>query len=320
MRWLFLTACLAVSVTHAQTNWTLASGYSQTSFHTQNILSFASDVRALSQGGLRIEVQSGGSLVKLTDIPKAVREGKVAAGETIMTNLVADMPIAGADAIPFVVNGYEDAKRLWGLQKPLIETEFARRGLKVLYAVPWPPQGLYSRVALKRPADLRGLTMRTYNQTTTRIAEKLGARALNVATADVSQAFATGKVDAMITSAITGVENRVWEHVRYYYPINAWIPKNTVFVNLKAFEGLKPDIQKALLDAAQRAETRGWALSQALEASSTAELARQGIVVETLPFLFSADFKRLGESFSLEWLRSVGPDANKIFIPYYTQR
>jgi len=320
MRSLYLTACFAVSVAHAQTDWTLASGYSQSSFHTQNILAFASDVQALSQGSLRIDVQSGGSMVKLPDIPQAVREGRVAAGETILTNLVADMPIAGAHAIPFVVKGYDDARRLWDLQKPLIEVEFARRGLRVLYAVPWPPQGLYSRVALKTPSDLKGLGMRTYNQTTIRIAEKLGARPVSVATADISEAFASGKVDTMITSAVTGVDNRIWKHVRYYYPINAWIPKNVVFVNLKAFQDLKPSVQKAVLEAAQRAETRGWTLSQELESASTAELARQGVAVERLPFLFSADFKRLGESFSLEWLRVVGPDANKIFIPYYTQR
>jgi len=320
MRSLFLTACFAVSVAHAQTDWTLASGYSQASFQTQNILAFASDVQALSQGSLCIDVQSGGSLVKLPDIPQAVREGKVAAGETILTNLVADMPIAGADAIPFVVKGYDDAKRLWDLQKPLIEAEFGRRGLKVLCAVPLPPQGLHFRVALKTPSDLKGLGMRTYNQTTTRIAEKLGARPVNVAMADVNQAFSSGKVDAMITSAVTGVENRVWEHVRYDYPINAWIPKNAVFVNLKAFQDLKPSVQQAVLQAAQRAETRGWALSQKQEATATAELARQGIAVERLPFLFNADFKRLGETFSLEWLRVVGADANKIFIPYYSQR
>jgi TRAP-type C4-dicarboxylate transport system substrate-binding protein len=273
MRSLCLTACLAVSMAHAQTDRTLASGYSPSSFQTQNILAFASDVQALSQGSLRINVQAGGSLIKLPDIPQAVKEGKVAAGETILTNLVADMPIAGADTIPFVVKGYDDARHFWDLQKPLLETEFARRGLKVLYAVPWPPQGLHARMALKTPADLKRLGMRTYNQATTRIAEKLGARPVGVAMADVNDVnptFASGKVDAMITSAVTGVENRVWEYVRYCRSINAWIPKNAVFVNLKALQDLKPSVQQAVLEAAQRAETRGWTLIQEQEATATA--------------------------------------------------
>lgn len=309
MRSLLLTACLAVSAAHAQTEWTLVSGHSQASFQTQNILAFANDVQALGQESLRIDVQSGCSLVKLPDIPQAVREGKVAAGETILTNLVADIPIAGADA-----------RRLWDLQKPLIEAEFARRGLKVLCAVPWPPQGLYSRIALKTPSDLKGSGMRTYNQTTTRIAEKLGARPVNVAMADVNQAFASDKVDAMIIPAVTGAENRVWEHVRRCRSINAWTPKNTVFVDLKAFQDLKPNVQQAVLEAAQHAKTRAWTLSQQQETTATIELARQGIVVEKLPFLFNADFKRLGEAFSLERSRAVGPDANQIFIPCYSQR
>jgi TRAP-type transport system periplasmic protein len=320
MKLAWIAALCAASVSHAQTTWNLATGYSAESFHTKNLLSFAPEVRAATAGQVEISVRAGGSLIKLPAIPKAVIEGRAQAGETIMTNLVDDMPIAGADSIPFVVKSYDDAKRMWTLQRPLIERDFAQRGLKVLYAVPWPPQGLYSRRPLKNPSDLSGVAMRTYNQSTARLAEMLGARPVQVPMSEVNAALSAGKVDAMITSAVTGVENKVWANVQHYYPIDAWFPKNIVFANLKAFESLEPVHQTALVEASRRAEARGWALSQQQEAESTAELRRQGIDVANLPPQFARDFKRLGERFSLEWLRTVGSEANQIFIPYYATR
>lgn len=320
MKWMWVAALCVASVAHAQTQWKLATGYSAASFHTQNIQAFVREVDAATAGRVQIEVRAGGELIKLPDILKAVQERRVEMGETIMTNMVADLPVAGADAVPFVVKSYDDAKRMWASQRPLIEQDFAVRGLRVLYAVPWPPQGLYARTALERPSDLRGLSMRTYNSSTVRIAEMLGARPVNVPMAEVSAALAAGKVDAMITSAVTGVENQVWGSIRYYYPINAWFPKNLVFMNRGAFESLEAQDQAAVLEAAKRAEVRGWAMSQQQEAAATAELKRRGVVVERLPSQFTMDFKRLGEKFSLEWLRTVGNDANQIFIPFYSTR
>jgi len=118
--------------------------------------------------------------------------------------------------------------------------------------------------------------------------------------ADIRQAVQDGKVQAGET-----------------YEINAWFPKNIVFVNRKAFEALAPDLQQMLLAAGQEAETRGWALSQAAAADATSELRSRGLQVGRVPPDFEADLKRMGEKFSLEWVRSVGNEANGIFVPYY---
>lgn len=304
----------------APTQWKLATGYRAESFHTRNLVQFAQDVEAASSGALRIEVFANNTLAKLGDIPAAVQGGKAQAGETIMTSLVADMPIAGADAVPFVVHSYADARRMWALQRPLIEGHFARRGLKALYAVPWPPQGLFSIAPVKSTVDFKGTRMRTYNPGTVRIAELLGATPVDVPMVEVNKALAAGQLDSMITSALTGVENQVWGQIRQYYGIDAWFPKNIVFVNLQAFDALPPPVRQAVTKAAADAETRGWALSEAVAQESVAELQRKGIKVERPSAELNTDLKRLGERFSREWVRSVGAEANQLFIPYYTQR
>lgn len=325
MRYFWMTALCAAGMgcalnLQAQTQWKLATGYRAESFHTRNLTQFALEVERATAGALHIEVHANNTLFKLGDIPQAVQDGKAQAGETIMTSLVRDMPIAGADAIPFVVRSYPDARRMWDLQRPLIEGHFARKGLKALYAVPWPPQGLFSIAPVRASADFKGTRMRTYNPATVRIAEMLGATPVDVPMVDVNKALVGNQLDSMITSALTGVENQVWGQIRYYYGINAWFPKNIVFVNLQAFEALPPAVRKAVVQAAGEAESRGWAMSQAVADESVGELQRKGIKVERAAAEVDAELKRLGERFSREWVRSVGGEANQLFIPYYTQR
>ncbi len=321
--WMIAVLCAAgmthASISSAQVAWRLATGYRAESFHTENIEQFARDVEKGTQGKLIIKVYPNNSLAKLGDISHAVEEGKAEAGETIMSSLVRDMPIAGADSVPFVVGSYKDARRMWKLQRPGIERHFSQHGLTLLYAVPWPPQGLHSVKPIRGAADFKGARMRTYNPTTVRIAELLGATAVDVPTAEVGKALTDGRIDSMITSAVTGVENKVWTSVRYYYAINAWFPKNAVFVNSKAFDALQPAARASVLKAAGDAETRGWDASQALMASATDELRRNGVKVERIPADLEQEIKRLGERFSREWVRSVGNEANEIFVPYYTQ-
>ncbi|MFN3417579.1 MAG: TRAP transporter substrate-binding protein [Caldimonas sp.] len=313
-------AGLALAVPgRAATPWRLATGYRAESFHGQNLLVFAREVATATAQGVRIELHPHNSLVPLPQIFTAATDGRIEAGEAIMTGLADVLPLAGADAVPFVVGSYEDAERLWRHQRPLVERQFAQRGLRVLYAVPWPPQGLFSRRPVQRVADLAGTRMRTYNATTVRIAQLLGAEPVDVAMVDVGRALSEGRIDTMITSAVTGVENQVWGAAKHYYDINAWIPKNIVFVRADRLEALTPPAREAVLAAARSAEARGWAASRELARSSVLELQRQGVQVDPVHPHLSRDLKRLGERFSLEWIRAVGREANEIFIPYYTQ-
>ncbi len=325
MKLVFLAAYFAVGLSFAQTpsgstqgtTWKMATGYRAESFHTQNIARFASDVSTATNQQLTIEIFPNNTLAKLADISQAVRGGKAQAGETIMTSLVKDITVAGADSVPFVVNTYSDAQRLWKLQRPGIEKHLKDRGLTLLYAVPWPPQGLHSSKPIRSLADFKGTQMRTYNATTQRIAELLGAKPVDVAMVDVGNALAEGRMDNMITSALTGVENKVWGQIKFYYAINAWFPKNIVFVNSQAFDRLNSSTRAAVLKAAADAEVRGWVASQALATSATDELRANGVKIDRIPADVEQEIKRMGEKFSREWVSSVGNEANSIFVPYY---
>jgi TRAP-type C4-dicarboxylate transport system substrate-binding protein len=300
-------------------DWQLASGYKADLFHTENLVQFAREVEVATQGELKITVRPNNELFKMADIRDAVEHGKVEAGEVIMSSLVAQVPTAGLDSVPFIVGGYPDALRLWQHQKPVIAQSLARRGLVPLYAVPWPPQGLYSTKPVHALAtDLKGSRMRTYNPTTVRIAELVGATPVDVSTADIGKALASGRIDSMLTSAVTGVDNKVWDQLKYFYDIKAWIPKNIVVVNKARLDALTPTQRAAVMMAAATAEERGWKASEAAAANALKELAAKGVKVDTATFQVRDEVRRHGDKFSLEWVRTTGKDASVILIPYYT--
>ncbi len=302
----------------APVTWRLATGYAADTFHGANLRQFADDVRVATQGDVLIELHPNNSLVKLADIPAGVESDRIPAGEVIMTALVKDIPIAGADSVPFIIDNYADARTLWRFQRPGIEKALAARGLVVLYAVPWPSQGLYTTRPIASTLDLRGMNMRTYNATTARIAELIGAHPVDVPMTGVAQALAEGRIDCMITSGVTGTESRAWEHLKYFYDIRAWFPKNIVIVNKARFEALSQAERKAVMLAAHGAEDRGWAASEAASSAALRELAAHGMHVESPDFEIRQDLRRYGEKFSLEWVRATGPEASDILIPYYT--
>src|SRR6185436_4676729 len=182
--------------------------------------------------------------------------------------------LTGVDSVPFVVSGYEDARRLWKFHRPPVEQDLAERGLKLLFSVPWPPQVLYTQRPVKKASDMKGLKVRAQNQTIVRIAEIWGASAVTdvMTPGDVSKALESGKINTLITSSVTGVEGKTWEHLKYVYTINAWIPRNVVLVQSKAFAALDEPTRQALLKTAAAAEERGWTLSQRANTQALDEL------------------------------------------------
>lgn len=295
----------------AQTSWDMATPYPDAEFHTRNISQFAQDISEATSGQLNITVHSGSSLFKHPEIKRAVQNQFVPIGEVLMANLFNEDPIFGADNIPFIASTYEDAKALWDAQRPLVESKLAEDGIRLLYAVPWPGQGFYTNKMLTAGSDLEGMRFRTYNATTARMAELLGASPTTIEAVEIPQAFSTGIVDAMVTSGATGVRTKAWDFTSEFYDLQAWLPKNMIIVNESAFSGLPEDQQKAILDAAAAAETRGWEMSQTVSEESVKELGSNMTVHEPDAALRDA-LSEVGKTMAEEWAASAGQEGQTI--------
>src|SRR5216683_2973491 len=293
-RTIVAAAALAVcGLASAQTKWDMPTPYADGEFHTRNVRQFAEDVQKATGGKLEIQVHSNGSLIKHPDMLRAVSTGQVNIAEFLLSQFGNEDPIFEADNIPFVAAGYDDAWKFYQAQKPWLEKKLEGRGLKLLYSVAWPGQGIYTKEPLKSVADLKGTKFRTYSPLTARLAELLGASPTVVQVPDVPQMFATGGITAMITSSATGTQTKAWEFVKNYYTTNAMHPKNVVAVNARLFERLPDAQKKAVVDAGSKAETRGWAMSKVREMEGNETLAKNGMSVREPDAAMKAAFTKV---------------------------
>ncbi len=300
----------------AQTVWDMPTPYPATNFHTENITQFAADIDKASAGKLKITVHAGGSLFKANEIKRAVQGGQAQIGEILLSGYSNEDPVFGTDGVPFLATSYAESKKLWLAQKPVLEAKLAKQGIKLLYSIPWPPQGIFSKNTIAAAADLKGVKWRAYSPQTSRIAELVGAQPVTIQAAELSQALATGAVGAFMTSGATGYDSKVWEQVKNFYDVQAWLPKNAVLVSQKAFDALDKASQDALLKSAAAAEERGWKLSEEKTKFYLGELAKNGMAVTPPSAALQADLKKVGDTMIAEWVKSAGADGQAIIDAY----
>ncbi len=309
-------AIIAASPASAQTKWNLPTAYPVDNPHTVNLAAFGKDVADATGGKLQFTLHPAASLFKGPDIKRAVATGQAQAGEVLISVHENEDAVYGIDVVPFLATSFDDARKLWKASRPHIEKKFAAQGMMVLFAVAWPPQGIYSKKELNTLEDMKGLKWRAYNVGTARIGELVGAQAVTIQAAELPQALATGVVNAFMSSGATGYDSKVWESLNYFYDTQAWLPKNVTFVNKAAFDALDKPTQEAVLKAAAAAEERGFKAWQEKTKWYHDEIAKKGMKVSAPSPALAAGFKKIGEQLSGDWLKKAGPDGQAVVDTY----
>jgi len=300
----------------AQTKWNLPAAYPADNFHTENLVQFAKEAGEATGGKLQIQVHANASLFKAPEIKRAVQTGQAQLGEVLMSLHENEDPIYGLDVVPFLATSFEQSRRLWTAQRAGVEKKLASQGMMLLYAIPWPPQGIYAKKEINSVEDMRGLKWRAYNVGTSRIAELVGAQPVTIQAAELPQALATGTVNSYMSSGATGYDSKSWESLTHFYDTQAWLPKNMIFVNKAAFDALDKGSQDGLLATAKAAEERGWRLSQEKTKWYTDQLAAKGMKVQPPSEALSTGFRKIGEQLTADWLKKAGADGQAIVDGY----
>ena len=111
----------------AQTRWDLPAAYPATNFHSVNLQQFADEVDKATGGKLKITVHANASLFKAPDIKRAVQTGQAQIGEILLVNFQNEWQIFGIDGIAFLADSYDEAIKLWRVQKPVLEKKLAEQ-------------------------------------------------------------------------------------------------------------------------------------------------------------------------------------------------
>lgn len=311
-----LLAIAATSTSFASTRWDMATPYVDSTHHTQNIRQFAEDVAAATDGELEIVVHAGGSLINHKEIVRAVRSRQISIGEVFIGILGNEDPVFKLDNLPFLATDFEQAKRLYDASKATIESKLGEDNMMLLYSVPWPPQGIYSKKAINSIDDLEGGKMRAYSSTLSQLAVLLKASPTTVQTVEIPQAFSTGIIDMMITSPTTGVSSQSWDYVNHYTDVQAWIPKNMVIINTRAFKRLDKKTQQGLLQAAADAELRGWEMAKKETELNTQILAEKGMNVAAPTEALMTSLNDIGDAMAKDWVKEAGSEGEAILEAY----
>lgn len=292
--------------------WDMPMAYSGSNFHSVTGAEFAKCVTTGTGGAIEIVTHPGGSLFPGAQIKRAIQTGQVPIGERLLSGHQNENALFGFDSIPFLATSFDDADKLWEAAKGPLTNLLASQNLTLLYSVPWPPQGLYFKNEVNSVADMAGIKFRSYNNATSRLAELTGMLPVTIEAAEISQAFATGVADSMISSGATGYDRKVWESLNYFYEVDAWLPRNYVMVNSDVWSGTSQANQNVIRGCAELAEYAGNWRSKEYTGFTLQGLRDGGMTVGPASDQMVSELKTIGETMTAEWLEAAGDEGKAI--------
>lgn len=296
--------------------WDMPMAYSATNFHSMTGAEFAKCVTQGTGGKLEIKTHPGGSLYAGAEIKRAIQTGQVNIGERLLSGHQNENPLFGFDSVPFLATSFADSEKLWEIAKEPLSKLLAGQNLHLLYSVPWPAQGLYFDREVNSLADVKGLKFRAYNAASARMAELGGMLPVQIEAAEISQAFATGVAQGMVSSGSTGYDRKVWESLSHYYSVDAWMPRNYVMVNMDSWNGLDDATKNVINGCSTLAEYAGDWRSIQYNEFTVGELGKNGMTTGPAGDTLAAELRKIGETMTAEWLETAG-DAGKTIVDAY---
>jgi len=291
--------------------WDMPLAYSASNYHSVTAAEFASCVTTGTGGDIEIVTHPSGSLFPGAQIKRAVQTGQAPIGERLLSGHQNENAVFAIDSIPFLATNFEDSNKLWAAAEPTIAKILDDQNLHLLYAVPWPPQGLYFKKEVNSVADMKGVKFRSYNNATARLAELTGMLPVTIEAAEISQAFATGVAESMISSGATGYDRKVWESLTHFYEVDAWMPRNSIIVNKDSWNATS-DASKAVITAcAELAEYAGYWRAVQYTDFTLNGLRAGGMTVQPAGDGLVGELNEVGKQMIAEWSEAAGASHNE---------
>lgn len=314
-----LAAVFATSTAALAERWNMPVRSNERNYFTRNIMQFADEVKTATDGKLEIVIHPEDSLIKQPDVKRAVQTGQVQIGELLMSMHSNENAVFGVDSVPFMAKSAEEGRKLLRITRPRIESLLEKQGMRLLFVVPWPANSFYVDKEVSSVSDFKGLKFRAFNPVTGRLAELMGAIPVTVQQAEVSQAFSTGVIQAMITSPATGVDTQAWDFVKYFYEVRAMAPWNIAVVNERMFRRLDEATQAAVLEVSKKAEERGWELAASETGKLVETLKENGMEVRQPSPELMGELGKIGDQLIDEWVKSAGSEGEEIMKEFRSE-
>lgn len=217
---------------------------------------FAELLAEKTNGQLRVEVYPGGQLGQETEVIQNVQNGIIEVTMIGHDPLAQFAPVTTLLSQPYLFRDHEHAfKVLAGPVGDEIESTLRQRQLRVLA---WGNNGarVYTnnRGPIETPADLRGLRIRSpQNPVNLAITEALGGIPVAMPYGEVYTALQQGTIDGQENAVINIYPANLQEVQRYMSMTHHLLSFTVLVMNENFFNSLSPELQEAVLSAAQEA-------------------------------------------------------------------
>jgi tripartite ATP-independent transporter DctP family solute receptor len=229
---------------------------------------FSELVQAKTNGQINVKPYWGSSLLKGAQLKSAqlVANGVIDCAMESTINISPVITEANIFSLPFFINNFENLDKIeYGETGKAI---FEAMDAKGLVGLAWAENGFRqvtnSKLAIRMPADLRGLRLRVVGSPIfIDIFRQLGADPVNMNWGDAVTAFGQGVVDGQENPVGVLVPLQIWQYHKYATFWNYLVDPVIFYWNKKQWDEFPPDIQKAIKEAAEEAAVYEKALCRA---------------------------------------------------------
>jgi len=229
---------------------------------------FSELVQAKTNGQINVKPYFGSSLLKGAQLKSAqlVANGVIDCAMESTINISPVITEATIFSLPFFINNFENLDKMeYGQTGKAI---FEAMDAKGLVGLAWAENGFRqvtnSKLAIRMPADLKGLRLRVVGSPIfIDIFRQLGADPVNMNWGDAVTAFGQGVVDGQENPVGVVVPLQIWQYHKYATFWNYLVDPVVFYWNKKQWREFPPGIQKAIQEAAEEAAVYEKALCRA---------------------------------------------------------
>ncbi|WP_081069470.1 TRAP transporter substrate-binding protein DctP [Burkholderia stagnalis] len=193
-------------------------------------------------------------------LPAALLSGRESAPFALLfaSDLASDERILGLSVRPYEVTTIAEAQEMATLAKPAYRSALGNHDLVLLAIIPWPPTGLWSRTQISSPDNFAGMRIRTYDQSSKRVMEALGAKVVSLPIREAFDQISRGNLDGVMSSG-DGAAGRAYAEslpnftaLQYAFPVSFLVARKDFLDRLTQHE------QRAVVDAGFQTERLAW--------------------------------------------------------------
>ncbi len=315
LRKVLLVAGLSAAMMASTIKLDLNAIYPAKNLHTLGAQKYAELVKEYTDGSVNIVVHPGASLVKGNPL-KAVKDGTVAMTDMFIPFTAGGGKSFGISALPFIASSYDEAYKLYEVSKPAYETTAKQWNQKILYAVSWPPSGIYTMNAINSTADFKDVKARTYDRNSANFVNMVGGSSVALPWGEVYSALQTGMVNSVLTSSASGKDGSFWEVLKHFTKISYAYPLQAVTINLDYWNSLSKAQQDAMMKAASEVEALQWEASKKEDEVALKMLADNGMVISEPSAELKVELDKVAAKMLEEYLSDADDSIKAIFKEY----